>query len=127
MGIAGFLITVLWQYLLPMENHSDKDFAPAYTFFVIGMYTFLLYEVKISRAWVQKIIAFLAKHSFTVYLIHYLILEIIGQSFYQGFSAKVGFVLTYGACLVCSVVFAVVFDLILEKLVQNPLKKAFKL
>lgn len=127
MGIAGFLITVLWQYVLPFENHSDKDFAPAYTFFVIGMYTFLLFEIKISWDWLKKVIAFLAKHSFTVYLIHYLILELIGQRFYEGYSAKIGFVLTYAVCFVCSVGFAVVFDLILEKLVQKPLKKALKI
>ena len=127
MGIAGFLITVLWQYVLPLENHSDKDFAPAYTFFVIGMYTFLLFEVKISWEWLKKVIAFLAKHSFTVYLIHYLVLEMIGQRFYEGYSAKTGFVLTYAACFACSVGFAVVFDLILEKLIQKPLKKALKI
>ena len=127
MGIAGFLITVLWQYVLPVENHSAKDFAPAYTFFVIGMYTFLLFEVKILWEWLKRGIVFLAKHSFTVYLIHYLILEIIGQRFYAGTSAKLGFVVTYAACLVCSVVFAVIFDLILEKVIQKPLKKAWKI
>ena len=127
MGITGFLITVLWQYLLPVENHSDKDFAPAYTFFVMGMYTFLLFEVKISWEWLKKVIAFFAKHSFTVYMIHYLILEMIGQRFYMGFSAKIGFVLTYAACFACSVGFAVIFDFILEWLVQKPMKKALKI
>lgn len=127
MGIAGFLITVLWQYILPFENHSDKDFAPAYTFFVIGMYTFLLFEVKIMREWLKKVIAFLAKHSFTVYLIHYLVLEVIGQKFYSEGSAKIGFVVTYIVCLAGSVGFAVIFDLLLEKFVQKPLKKALKI
>ena len=127
LGIAGFLITVLWQYILPVENHSDKDFAPAYTFFVLGMYTFLLYEIKIPWNLVKKIIAFLAKHSFTVYLIHYLILEIIGQRFYEGNSAKVGFLLTYVVGFACSVFAAVIFDYVLEKLAQQPLKKIWKI
>lgn len=127
LGIAGFLVTVLWQYVLPVENHSDKDFAPAYTFFVIGMYTFLLYEVKITWGWLKSLIVFLARHSFSVYLIHYLILEMIGQIFYYNFSAKTGFVLTYLICLICSVIFAVIFDLMLDTLVQKPLKKVFKI
>ncbi len=126
-GTAGFLITVLWQYILPVENHSATDFAPAYTFFVIGMYTFLLYEVKIPWNPVKKVIAFFAKHSFTVYLIHYLILEIIDQRFYMGHSAKVGFILTYAVCFVCSMLAAVIFDYVLEKLVQQPLKKIWKI
>ncbi len=126
-GIAGFLVTVLWQYLLPVENHSDKDFAPAYTFFVIGMYTFLLNEVHIHWEPVKKVISFLAKHSFTVYMIHYLILELIGDRFYANASAKIGFAVTYLACFVISMAAAVVFDTLMEQLMQKPLKHLLKI
>lgn len=127
LGIAGFLVTVLWKYLLPIENHSAKDFAPAYTFWVIGLYTFLLYEVKISREWLKRLITFLAKHSFTVYMVHYVILEIIGQRFFENASAKIGFIVTYGLCLLCSVTFAVLFDWIMEQFLQKPLKRLWKM
>ncbi len=127
LGIAGFLITVLWKYIIPFENHNARDFAPAYTFFVLGMYTFLLYEVKIGQKWLENLILFLARHSFTVYLVHYLVLEIIGQRFYTDASAKTGFLMTYGMCLVCSMLFAVIFDQILRKVIQRPLEKLMKL
>lgn len=127
MGVFGFLVTVLWQYVLPIPNHSDNDFAPAYTFFVIGLYTVLLNEIHIKWEPVKKVISFIAKHSFTVYLVHYLILTMLGQMFYTGHSAKVGFVLTYGACFVLSMLTAVIFDFLVEKLLQNPLKKIWKL
>lgn len=127
LGIAGFLITVLWKYIIPFENHNARDFAPAYTFFVLGMYTFLLYEAKIGQKWLENLILFLARHSFTVYLVHYLVLEIIGQRFYTDASAKTGFLMTYGMCLVCSVLFAVIFDQILKKVIQGPLEKLMKL
>lgn len=126
-GFLGFLVTILWQYILPIENHSDKDFAPAYTFFVIGMYTFLLNEVHIKWEPVKKLIGFIAKHSFTVYMIHYLIIELISDRFYAGNSAKVGFVLTYLCCFVISMAAAVIFDFAVEKVLQNPLKKLFKI
>lgn len=127
LGIAGFLITVFWKYLLPFENHSDKDFAPAYTFFVIAIYTFLLYEVKITRQWLKKLLFFLAKHSFTVYLVHYVIIEMIGQRFYEGMSAKIGFLLTYLCCFFLSVGFAVVFDFLMDRAVQKPLRKCLRM
>lgn len=127
LGIAGFLITVLWKYIIPFENHNARDFAPAYTFFVLGMYTFLLYEVKIGQKWLENLILFLARYSFTVYLVHYLVLEIIGQRFYTDASAKTGFLMTYGMCLVCSMLFAVIFDQILRKVIQRPLEKLMKL
>ncbi len=127
LGLAGFFVTVLWQYVLPVENHSDKDFAPAYILFVIGMYTFLLYEVKIPWKGVQNVIAFFAKHSFTVYMIHYLVLEVIGQRFYTVYSAKVGFILTYAVCFAVSMTAAVIFDVLMDKLVQKPLKKVLKI
>lgn len=126
-GGIGFLVTILWQYVLPIENHSDKDFAPAYTFFVIAMYTLLLNEVRIKWEPLKKIIGFVAKHSFTVYMIHYLILELIGDWFYTGYSAKVGFAATYLVCFVLSITAAVMFDLLVEKLVQKPLKKMWKI
>jgi surface polysaccharide O-acyltransferase-like enzyme len=126
-GGIGFLVTILWQYVLPIENHSDKDFAPAYTFFVIAMYTLLLNEIRIKWEPLKKIIGFVAKHSFTVYMIHYLILEFIGEQFYNGYSAKVGFVATYLVCFVLSIAAAVTFDLLVEKLVQKPLKKMWKI
>lgn len=127
LGIAGFLVTVLWQYLLPFENHSDKDFAPAYTFFVMGMYTFLQYEGKRFWGFFRRILTFCAKHSFTVYLIHYLVLEMIGQRFYEGHSAKIGFLLTYAACFCCSMLAAAAYDLLLDKLIQRPLKNILKI
>ena len=126
-GGIGFLVTILWQYVLPIENHSDKDFAPAYTFFVIAMYTLLLNEVRIKWEPLKKIIGVVAKHSFTVYMIHYLILELIGDRFYTGYSAKVGFAATYLVCFVLSITAAVMFDLLVEKLVQKPLKKMWKI
>lgn len=127
MGIIGFFVTVLWQYVLPIENHSDIDFAPAYTFFVIGLYTMLLYEVRIKWEPVKRGISFIAKHSFTVYMIHYVILEVIGDRFYRGSSAKIGFVLTYLLCFALSMAAAIVFDFLVEKLLQKPLKKLWAL
>lgn len=126
-GCIGFLITVFWQYVLPVENHSDKDFAPAYTFFVIAMYTFLLNEIHIKWTWVQNTVHFIAKHSFTVYMIHYLIIQLLGDRFYLGNSAKVGFVLTYVCCFAASLIAAILFDYVVEKILQNPLKKILKI
>lgn len=127
MGVIGFVVTVLWQYILPVENHSGRDFAPAYLFFVIGFYTMLLNEIKIPWKPVKTAVSFLARHSFTVYLIHYLILELIGSRFYEGHSPKTGFVLTYLCGFVFSVAAAAALDLLLEKLLQKPLKRAMKI
>ena len=126
-GSIGFLITILWKYLLPVENYSDKDFAPAYTFFVIAVYTLLLNEVHINWEPTKKIISFIAKHSFSVYMIHYPIIQLIGDRFYVGHSAKVGFLLTYLLTFVLSMAAAVMFDLLVEILIQKPLKKILKI
>lgn len=126
MGFAGFLVTVLWQYVLPVENHSGQDFAPAYIFFVLGLYTLLLNRVRIPWEPVKKAVCFIARHSFTVYMIHYLVLELIGDRFYAGSSAKAGFLMTYACAFVLSMAAAVVFDFAVENLLQKPLRRAFK-
>ena len=95
--------------------------------FVIAVYTLLLNEVHISWKPAKKTIGFIAKHSFTVYMIHYLIIELIGDRFYVGYSAKVGFAATYLVCFVLSVMAAAVFNFIIEKTIQTPLKKLLKI
>jgi peptidoglycan/LPS O-acetylase OafA/YrhL len=127
LGIAGFLVTVLWQYVLPFENHDDTSMAPAYTFWVIAMYTFLLNEVRVNMEPIKKVISFAAKHSFTVYMIHYLVIELIGDRFYLGNSAKIGFLATYAVCFAVSMIFAVLFDVIVEFVVQKPLKRLLRI
>lgn len=127
MGAFGFCITIFWPYIFSVENHGGHDFAPAYLFFVIGLYTLLLNRVKISWEPLKKAISFVAGHSFTVYLIHYLILQLIGERFYTGNSAKTGFLLTYLCGFVLSLLAAVIFDRIMKKMLQEPLKKVLKI
>ena len=91
------------------------------------MYTFLLNEIHIKWTWAQNTVHFIAKHSFTVYMIHYLIIQLLGDRFYLGNSAKVGFVLTYVCCFAASLIAAILFDYVVEKILQNPLKKILKI
>ena len=126
-GLIGFLVTVLWQYVLPFENHDADSLAPAYILWVIAMYTFLLYEVRIVFEPVKKIISFVAKHSFTVYMIHYLVIQLIADRFYVGNSAKVGFVLTYMVCFAVSMAAAVLFDAVVALIFQKPIKKLLRI
>ena len=127
MGAVGFFVTVFWSCIFSVENHGGHDFAPAYLFFVIGLYTLLLERVKIPWEPVKRAVSFVAGHSFTVYLIHYLILQMIGDRFYVGNSAKIGFLLTYFCGFALSLLAAAVFDGIMKKALQEPLKKVFKI
>lgn len=121
MGILGFCGTVLGNYFFSEHFYHANDFSILFIFFSIAIFVFIKNEIKIKRSFVKKIIHFLAKYSFLVYLYHWnilldIVMKIVGNS-----SSVFHFLLTSFLTLVISLIFSIATDL----LVLRPIKYLF--
>ena len=73
-GIAGFVATVFFSYRAPDLIQDMYGSAFPYILYTMAFYTFITEDVSIHRESVKRVITFLGKHSFTVYLIHWTVL-----------------------------------------------------
>ncbi len=112
-------MTVLGQVLFPYNYNNAVDLAPAYILFVIALYVFMEKEIKISNNVVKRIISFMAKHSFSVYMVHWNVRSYITPKIVHEPSDMVSFLLNVMITLLSSVFLAVVFDV----LIINPVQK----
>ena len=71
LGVLGYFATCICIYLFQDHFQMKHDIAPTFVVFTMGAYVFLIKEIKIQSGWMKKVIRTLAKHSFTIYLIHF--------------------------------------------------------
>lgn len=73
LGAVCFIINIVGMVLLQEKYMHGNDLAPLYVIFNIAFYSFLKNEIKINSGKVRSVIQFVARHSFTVYLIHWIV------------------------------------------------------
>ena len=114
-GAVGLFYTAAMITVTPEGVNGALDDSPVYLFTCIGVY--LLFESIPVIKPLKKVTAFLADHTFAVYLIHYDMILFIRQRF------SADNPLTWFRCVLlvalCSFAFAIPCDL----LILNPLKK----
>lgn len=71
LGIAGFLMEVCGRTLFGDYYRNWDNFAPAYLVFFPMVYAFFIYQVHVRDNAFGKLITFLSKHSYMVYLVHW--------------------------------------------------------
>ena len=70
-GMVGFLTEVLGKTFLNDSYKNWDNFAPAYLVFFPMVYSLFVYGWKIRDNAFGKVIGFLAKHSYMIYLVHW--------------------------------------------------------
>lgn len=73
-GIIGFIVNLVSARLIP-DYANGHDLAAPFLVFAFALYVFITNELKVKRDGTKKVITFLSKHSFTVYMLHILALD----------------------------------------------------
>ena len=119
LGLACLAINLLASCLIPEHYKFSTDLAPAFVIFVMTFYVFLKNEVRITHPLSQKILLFLSKYSFVIYLIHYHVISYITLRIVEVQSPVVSFFSGIGVTFLVSLVLAV----ILHVCFLNPVQK----
>lgn len=119
LGLACLTVNLLASCLIPQHYKFSTDLAPAFVIFVMTFYVFLKNEVRITNPLFQKILLFLSKHSFVIYLIHYHVISYITLRIVKSESSVVSFFSSVGVTFLISLVLAVIF----HGCVLNPVQK----
>lgn len=117
LGAAAGVLTILQNHFLPDHSKYINDLAPLYVLFTVALYVCLLrgFGTKNRGVWVTLI----AKHSFTVYIIHWAVKDIVAERFVNIGSPVMRFLVRIAVCTLVSLGAAVMID----ELILNPIKK----
>ena len=125
-GIIGFIVTILGKVFLPNNYNYSNDLAVAFVVFAMATYTFLKKHIHIKNTLIQNIIFFVAKHSFTVYMLHYHVVKKIVPKIITTTSTTLRFFETIIATLLISLILAIILDKCFINPIQKILKKLFE-
>ncbi len=70
-GLAGILVNVAGMTFFPGRFKNPTDLTPSFILACAGVLTFLSDKTRVTNPFAMKIIHFLAKHTFFIYLVHY--------------------------------------------------------
>lgn len=123
LGAVCFAINIVGKILLQEHYMYGDDLAPLYMIFNIALYTFLKNEIKIRNRSVISAIQFVARHSFTVYLIHWIVVFQITPMIVTTERTAVYFCEGTAVTLVISLLIAFFFDTAVLFPLQRVLRK----
>ena len=124
-GVAGYIVTVLGIWLIPENYKNAKDLAVAFVLFTMALYIFIDREIKVKNYQFNRIIRFLAKQSFIVYLIHWTIVRNIVPKFIKAESSTVYFLESVIVTLFISLIVGIFLNVCLINPIQNILRRIF--
>lgn len=122
LGAGGFAVTVLGRWLIPDNYQYSTDLAPAFLLFTIAVYTFFEREIVIRNDYLKKVIKFMTKHSFLVYMLHWHVLHKITPLIVAGKTT----VLEWIACVLVTLVISVLLSVFLDMAVIYPVQKLMR-
>lgn len=121
-GLTALVVNVLGMTYFPGNYLYPTDSAPTYMLFYIGVYSFLRNEMRVRNEGLAKLIRFLAKHSFSVYLVHWTVSTYLTPAVVDLPSAGLTFLGRVTVTFVVSLMLAFVFDTV----ILNPLQRVLK-
>ena len=122
-GAICFIITCMQIIYLPDRASNAYDLSPIYMFVTLAIYLFLDRILLIKKNCVKRIISFLAKYSFSIYLIHISVLKFISD--YTGIFQSIQNLNSY-IQLILAVIIIFVGSFILVFCIDNTLIKGIK-
>ncbi len=124
-GTICFLITILCKITIPNHfNHSD-DLSALFVLFTMSLFVFLEKEVKIKHNLSKKIISFLAKYSFLIYLFHWNVLFNIVLVIFKDSTRMYSFLLITFLTIMISLIFSIAAELFIIKPISYVTHKIF--
>ena len=121
LGLAGLLITFGKQCFFENKFSGVYDLAPAYILFTVGMFVFLERVCIIKYDWLKVLIAFLAKHSFGVYVFHFYVIQWLGNRLH--FPGVRYEIVSYVLSIVVVFVLSFAMSFAVDTLICTPVKK----
>lgn len=70
-GAVGLAVNLAASYMVPEHNLYSMDLSVAYILFAMALYMFLKTKVVIRNGRIKKLLSFVAKHAFLVYMLHW--------------------------------------------------------
>lgn len=83
-GAAGFFITLLQKRWTPGFTPGIHDLAPTMIAMSAAVFLFFEYYGDIKFPYIKMVVSFLSRHSYSAYLIHYLMLRCVAQKIVDG-------------------------------------------
>lgn len=117
-GVCGGIVTVLGQVLLSGHYNHATEYAPAYIIFVMAVFVFME-KINIQSQAFKKVITFLAKHSFMIYLLHWNVIRITAKIM-DGYAPNI---YRYLVSIVITFIMSTALSVTLDLLIIGPLQK----
>ncbi len=125
-GLIGFIVNVVASVLMAGSYFDPTGLAPAFMLFCAGAYVFLGRLPSIKNEIAVKVISFIAKHSFAIYLIQFHIANNITPKIVTLEAGVPAFAAGICVTFVLSLAAAFVIDLVLAP-IKAGLKKLLKI
>ncbi|MCR4596777.1 MAG: acyltransferase [Lachnospiraceae bacterium] len=125
-GSIGLAVNVCGMVLLPENYYSYSEYTDPFLMFAIGLFVFLEQKIRISGNVPVRIISMVVKHSFTIYLVHYSLLNYLIVEYVCFDSVALQFTMRVVVTLLLSFAVACVIDYVLA-LVKKPLRRVLHL
>lgn len=109
-GLLGLIINIICLTLIPHRFYEPTDQAPTYILFCAGLYIVFSYIIRIKKEAAEKVILFLAAHTFTIYMIHFNIAHYITPLIVRVSSVTGRYFLSVLITYLLSLIAAVVLD-----------------
>ena len=122
-GIAGLAITAAGCSISQEHFLHALDLSPVYVLFVMAWYVFLKDQFVVSNEKVKKCLTFMARHTFTIYLIHYVIIHNITVKLFDLWKIPYHYVLSFLITFGLSLASAIVLDHFIIIPVQRKLRR----
>lgn len=122
MGIGGFFITIIQKLVTPSFTPGIHDLAPTMMAMSLAIFLFFEFYGNVKVPVLVKIIDFISRHSYSVYLIHYLVL---GQ-FARGMVEKTFIRNYYVPKILCETMLTFLISLLAAWIIDGTIIKCFK-
>lgn len=126
LGAIGGLITVWGKYFIPDRYYNSLDLAVAFIGFTMAFYTFLDKEILIKNTYAKKVILFLAKYSFTIYMLHWHVLFKITSKIVRGQSTVCSWIISIFITVIICILLSVILDLLIISPIQRFVKRIYR-
>lgn len=120
-GLIMLVLTVLWVIWLPDRSSRAYDLSPAYTLVTMGIFLLVENRISISNKCIKRGITFIAKHSYSIYFVHQLVINWTGYHL-RIITGLGGYLIKYMVVIFISLICAIIAD----QIVINPCKRILK-
>lgn len=117
-GFVCYLISIFSEWKLTPWAYNNFTHAPAYAIFVLALYYFLLNDIKIKNQIVCRVLQFLSKYSFVVYLVHWHVRKYL----IDGKVVLMNAVFTFIAAFIATTLISLLISIVLNNLLFTPIK-----